>query len=113
MELLRIDLLPGEPPGEPPRLRVEGEIDIATVDQLRGALEQAVSEHPGVVVDMAGVTFIDAVGIRVLLEVAHSRNGAGPLTLVEARRVAWLLELVGLGDVPSIEFGDRGGEGGS
>ena len=46
MELLRIDLFPGEPPGEPPRLRVEGEVDIATVDQLRGALEQAVSEHP-------------------------------------------------------------------
>jgi hypothetical protein len=34
--------------------------------------------------------------------VAASLNGAGPLTLVNASRVQWLLELVGLSDVPSI-----------
>jgi anti-anti-sigma factor len=105
MELLRIELVEGEPPV----LSIEGEIDIATVDQLRGALEDALAEYPRVVVDMAGVTFIDAAGMRVLLEVGESRNGSGPLTLVDAPRVAWLLKMVGLEDVPSIRFRDGGG----
>jgi anti-sigma B factor antagonist/stage II sporulation protein AA (anti-sigma F factor antagonist) len=102
MELLRIELVDSATPV----LSIEGEIDIATVGQLRAALEAALSEHQQIIVDMAGVTFIDAAGIRVLLEVGESRNGSGPLTLVEAPRVAWLLKLVGLDNVTSIKFGD-------
>jgi anti-anti-sigma factor len=87
-------------------LHVEGEIDIATADLLRSALEAALSAHPGLLVDMAQVTFIDATGLRVLLDVAGSMDGAGPLTLINASRVAKLLELVGLTDLPSISVRD-------
>jgi anti-sigma B factor antagonist len=104
MELLHIDLVAGEPPV----LRVEGEIDMATADQLRTALSNALSDDATVVVDMAGVTFIDVSGIRVLLETAASRDGLGPLTLVNAGRVSRLLGLLGLDDTSSIEIRNTG-----
>ena len=102
MELLKIEFVRGEPSV----LRVQGEADCSTADQLREALNEAQSDDPTVVIDMAGVTFIDAAGLRVVLETAESRNGVGPLTLVNASRVAWLLEVVGLSDLPSIAMSD-------
>ena len=98
MELLKTELVQGDPPV----LRVVGEVDLATVDALRTALEEAVSTDPRVVVDMAGVTFLDVTGLRAVLQAAASRNGAGPLVLLNAPRVAWLLELVGLSELSTI-----------
>jgi anti-anti-sigma factor len=105
MELLKAELVEGDPPV----LQVVGEIDLSTADQLRSALEGALSTNPKVLIDMAGVTFCDATGLQVLLQVAVSHNGAGPLTLVNAHRVTWLLELVGLSDQPALVV--REGEG--
>jgi anti-anti-sigma factor len=104
MELLKTEFVQGDPPV----LQVDGEIDISTADQLRAALEQAVSANPNVVVDMAGVTFFDAAGLRAVLQVAASQNGKGPVTLVNARRVAWVLDLVGLSGLPTIVISDGG-----
>ena len=98
MELLKTEFVPGDPPV----LQVAGEIDLATVDALQTALEEAISTDPTVVVDMAGVTFLDATGLRVVLQAGASLNGTGPLTLLNAPRVAWLLELVGLSELSSI-----------
>jgi anti-anti-sigma factor len=91
---------------EPPVLYVRGELDISTAEQLRAGLEAAVLAEPTLQVDMAGVTFIDAAGLQVLMAAAHSRNGLGPLTLVNAPRVAWLLELLGMRDESSIDLRD-------
>jgi anti-anti-sigma factor len=82
--------------GTPPVLRVRGELDMASAEQLRGALTDALANDPAVVIDLRDVPFIDLSGVRVILRAAQSRNGDGPLRLVNARRVAWLLELVGL-----------------
>ncbi|HUB71377.1 MAG TPA: STAS domain-containing protein [Acidimicrobiales bacterium] len=103
-ELLRTELVAGDPPV----LRVAGEIDLSTADQLRTALEEALSAGPDVVIDMAAVTFFDASGLRVVLQVAESLNGQGPLTLFNARRVARVLALVGLTDLPSIVVREKG-----
>jgi anti-anti-sigma factor len=86
----------------PPVLRVEGEVDLATAGELRDALLDAMAVDPRVVVDMEAVTFIDAAGLRVVLQAAESLNGSGPLTLVNAPLVARLLGLVGMADLPSI-----------
>ena len=110
MELLKTEFVPGNPP----ILQVDGEIDLATVDQLRAALDDAVAADPRFVVDMAGVTFIDVVGLQAILRVAVSRNGLGALTVLNAPRVAWLLDLVGLSEMSSIvvrEEGESGGRG--
>src|SRR5262249_22780396 len=94
--------------GSPPVLRVAGEIDMATAESLAAALKEAIAADATVIIDMAGVTFVDAAGLQVILHAAASKNGLGPLTLVNAARVAWLLELVGLQALPSIDV--RGGE---
>jgi anti-anti-sigma factor len=103
MELLRISALAGDPPV----LQVEGEIDMSTAEDLRSALEKAFAANPTVVVDMAGVTFCDAAGLRVVLEAAASLNGAGPLTLLNAARVKRLLDIVGLTDLSCIAIRDE------
>jgi anti-anti-sigma regulatory factor len=51
---------------------------------------------------MAGVTFFDAAGLRVVLQEAAGLNGAGPLTLIASSRVVRVLELVGLSELSSI-----------
>ena len=104
MELLKTEFVLGDTPV----LHVDGEIDISTADQLRAAVDHALSTSPNVVVDMGGVTFFDAAGVRAVLQAAESRFGAGPLTLVNAARVAWVLELVGLSGLPSIVIRDAG-----
>jgi anti-sigma B factor antagonist len=103
MDLLRTRELEGKPPV----LQVDGEIDISTADQLRTALEKALSADPTLVVDMGGVTFFDAAGVRVLLQVAAARNGAGPLTLLNAPRVKRVLDIVGLSDLSCIVIRDE------
>lgn len=104
MELLKVEFVPGDPP----LLHVDGEVDLSTADQLRTALERALSTNPNVAIDMAGVTFVDACGLRVVLQVAASRNGSGPLLLVNAARIERILDLVGLSELPSIEIRDEG-----
>jgi len=104
MELLKTEFVPGDPPV----LLLQGEADFSTTDQLRAALDHALSVDSTVVVDMAGITFIDAAGLRAVLQAAASRNGLGPLRLVNAPRVARLLEIVGLSDLPSIEIRGTG-----
>ena len=90
----------------PPVLSVEGDIDIATEQMLRRALDAALTEHPHLVVDMRDVAFIDAAGIRVVLGAAAKLNGSGPLRVVNAPRLAWLLDVVGLKTSDAIEICD-------
>jgi anti-anti-sigma factor len=92
--------------GSPPVLRLAGELDVATADRVRAALEEAVSRESALVVDMAGVAFIDASGLRPILQVAASLNGAGPLTLVNAPLVSRLLKLIGQEDIPTLAIRD-------
>jgi anti-anti-sigma factor len=103
MQLFHIEFVDG---ASPPVLKVMGEVDLASAGELRRALEQALAVSSKVVVDMGGVTFIDAAGLRALLEVADTMNGSGPLTLAHAPRVARLLDLVGLRGLPSIDLRD-------
>ena len=55
---------------------VVGEIDLATGAALRGRLDQVIASTAGtVVLDLAGVGFIDSSGLRVLVE-THRRLAA-------------------------------------
>ena len=100
MDMLRIS----QEHGTPPVLRVRGELDLLTADELRSALAEALAADATVVVDLDGVTFVDACGLRVILEVAESLNGEGPLRIVNGRMVERLLRIVGLGSIPSISI---------
>src|SRR5262245_48433892 len=90
--------------GPPAVLLVRGEIDVLSAEELRNALQDALSINSTVVVDLAGVTFVDACGLRVILEVADSLNGQGPLRIVNGQKVERLLRIVGLSAIPSISI---------
>ncbi len=56
-----------ETDGQSGRIVVSGEVDLANVHQLRAALD-AVEEGTPLVLDVAGVTFMDSAGLRELLD---------------------------------------------
>lgn len=76
-------------------VHVGGDVDLATAGQLRDALvSSAAGGHP-MVVDLSGVTFLDAAGLSAL--VAGRRAAGGRLRIVGATGVAHrILSLTGL-----------------
>ena len=79
---------------------VTGEVDIASVPELRRHLRQASTESRGrdLVVDLSAVTFMDCAGLRPLLEARFTQEASGGrLVLREApSSVTRLLHLTGL-----------------
>lgn len=54
-------------------LHVQGEVDLATVDDLQGAIDAAFDGGPtDVVVDLTAATFMDSTGLKALV-MAHRR----------------------------------------
>jgi anti-anti-sigma factor len=77
--LLEVDVLPRVAPAV---VRVTGEIDLATAGELRARLRDA--PDGDLVVDVAGVRFFSAAGLRALLHERGLREAAGAqLVLVE------------------------------
>jgi anti-sigma B factor antagonist/stage II sporulation protein AA (anti-sigma F factor antagonist) len=81
------------------RVVAVGEIDMSTADVLRDALNDALDKNPpAVVLDMAGVTFLDSTGIAALV-VAHNRaiDENTALTLINCRPIVRrVLDVTGL-----------------
>lgn len=77
-------------------VRVHGEVDLATADHLRDRLLRAVEDSrcDCLVVDMSGLGFFDASGVRALVTVFHSltRQGQHMVLAEPAPIVARVLE---------------------
>jgi anti-sigma B factor antagonist len=73
-----------------------GEIDLATVDQVGAAIEQACGECAGqIVLDLREISFLDSTGIRLI--VAFSQELNGRFAVVRGTgEVARVFDLVGL-----------------
>ncbi|MCK9932329.1 STAS domain-containing protein [Frankia sp. Mgl5] len=67
-------------------VRIYGEIDIATGAALRAALIAGLDRHPPIlVIDLDGVSFLDAHGLGILVSAANQADRAGiPITVVGA-----------------------------
>ena len=81
------------------RVALAGECDLAVCAQLDEVLTAAVSRAPIVVVDLAGLAFLDSSGVHGLITAHHAalRRG-GRLVAVNARgAVATVLDLTGVG----------------
>src|SRR5215208_594741 len=60
-------------------IAVEGELDLAAVEQLRGPAELAISKRRPVILDLSECTFIDSTGLRLTLQLHnHLGNGDEP-----------------------------------
>ncbi len=81
--------------------RVRGEIDRDTADRLRLALRRAIAlaGHDPVVIDLSGVSLLDAAGVAVLVDAASAAAVAEtPLSLRGAQPyVSGILAVTGLG----------------
>jgi anti-sigma B factor antagonist len=87
-------------------ITVCGEIDLATVDAVRNELKRAqASDVRRIVIDLAGVTFIDSNGARLLYEAAErSRIDANRLTLRRGpASIMRVLQITGVGDLLPFE----------
>lgn len=83
------EVLAEETDGDTRRLRLRGELDLATVEKLRVAIEQCLGGSRHLVLDLSGLAFIDSSGLR---ELYRATTASG--------RDGWRLELVGAqGDV--------------
>lgn len=79
----------------------EGSLDLATVGELRDAIQERRSRGPGrIVVDLTGVGFVDSIGIGLLIT-THTRlqEEGVQLRLIVSPRLKGLLELSGLTDL--------------
>jgi anti-anti-sigma factor len=78
-------------------LTVAGEVDLATAPRLGAAVEQALATGAPLIVDLAGVEFIDSAGSRALAlaERAASERGAR-LLIIPSATVARVFRIAGL-----------------
>ncbi|MEU0488507.1 STAS domain-containing protein [Nocardiopsis flavescens] len=78
---------------------VEGELDIATTNDLQEHVRSAIDDHgPWLILDMSGLDFMDSSGLNVIINAyrtVRERDGALALAALN-ERVTKVVRLVGL-----------------
>jgi anti-anti-sigma factor len=83
-------------------IKLRGELDLLAAPRLAEALEENATESE-VVLDLSELTFVDSAGLRVLFAFAGSRNGHGPLILLNpTASIERLLEITRVDRHPAI-----------
>ena len=84
---------------------LSGEIDLASQESVRRALERAGLGRVTVTVDLAGVTFMDSIGLHTLLEANQRQHDAGLSLILRSPSppVGRLFDLVGVRPILDIE----------
>lgn len=91
-------------------VHLTGEVDLAAADEIIGTVQQALDEADSagdgpLVLDLAGVTFMDSTGLGALISIRARAEAAGrSLTLRQVpARVRRLLEITGLTSTFGLE----------
>lgn len=81
-----------------------GELDLADAPAVASQLMRAAAVGGPIIVDLAGLTFIDCCGLRILVRVRQwTRDRGGDLSLAAPQhRVREVLRVTGLTDVFSV-----------
>jgi anti-anti-sigma factor len=93
-------------------LRIQGELDISTAEQLRRAAAPYLAAGGRLVLDLSHVTFCDSTGLAVLVGF-HKRLvavGGGLELYAPVQRVQHLLTITGLNRVFPVRSADEGPE---
>jgi anti-anti-sigma factor len=85
-------------------LAVEGEIDLATAASFGAAIDEGLQQTGRVVLDFAGVTFMDSSGLNVLVAAASQSPTPNTVRIRNAPvSVQRLLAITGLNEVIPVE----------
>jgi anti-sigma B factor antagonist len=91
-----------EQEGERVVVRAWGELDLVSVKEFEAKLREAIrTSSSGVILDLGGVTFIDSIGLRVLIAAATlSHAGWREFIVVQAsEQVRHVIETSGVEDL--------------
>ena len=86
--------------GEPARVVLVGELDVSTAETVSSLLREIDRSASGLVLDMAGVSFIDSSGLRMLIQARQmfdEREDAVTIRSPQQTTIR-LLELTGLAE---------------
>jgi anti-sigma B factor antagonist len=85
-------------------VRLEGELDIAGLPDIEPDLDRLLAGPPRpVLLDLAGLEFLDSTGVTVLVRIAN--HSAGVRTRTAGPAVRRVIEALGLGDRLGLEEG--------
>ena len=91
--------------GDPPVIRLVGEVDLSNVEELRAAIQQVRDRGLPVAVELADLAFIDIGGLSLLMTQAQSLDGQGPLVVKNPSRLARkVLKLMGAEETTDLEI---------
>ena len=84
--------------------RLEGELDMATADDLGELLKESGGHGDPVVLDFEGISFMDSSGLRVLLEAASAEDAGTSVVIVHPTdQVRRVLDISIPGGAPGLE----------
>jgi anti-sigma B factor antagonist len=84
--------------------RLEGELDMATADDLSQLLRETRTNGHPIMLDFSGVSFMDSSGLRALLEGAGLPNGNGSVVILNpSDQVRRVLDISIPGGTPGLE----------
>jgi anti-anti-sigma factor len=97
--------------GGAPLVVLDGEIDLANVDDVMSTIESSVPNHAlGLVLDLTALTYLDSTGLRLLFRLSrqlHERDQQLTLVVPVAAAIATVLRLGGVFDampvVPDVQ----------
>ena len=87
---------------------VRGEVDMATSEEFRRALDAAVQQHGRVMIDLGETTFMDSTGLAVLVD-AHLRLGEAREAIVVRNapaRIRRLFDITGVASLMDVRLDD-------
>ncbi len=84
-------------------IKLTGEVDLATARQLTDALANIATDS-AVYLELSELSFMDSSGLRAIVAFARSRNGGGPVVLLNpSGGIERLFEITALEQHPKIE----------